>query len=113
MTMQPPRPNRKQHGQRSCQVRNRLRHGQTMTKYVDVRPFELLEGRLLPSDENNLNSKDQFALIFINARAVKTKKFMNSPQTTNQSHDIRHGFHFRCRSICQVRLPNLETNNSL
>ena len=74
MTMQPPRPNRKQHGQRSCQVRNRLRHGQTMTKYVDVRPFELLEGRLLPSDENNLNSKDQFALIFINARAVKTKK---------------------------------------
>ena len=70
MTMQPPRPNRKQHGQRSCQVRNRLRHGQTMTKYVDVRPFELLEGRLLPSDENNFNSKDQFALIFINARAA-------------------------------------------
>jgi len=30
MTTAPPRPYRKQCGQRSCQVRNRVRHGQTM-----------------------------------------------------------------------------------
>jgi len=81
-----------------------------MTKYVDVRPFELLEGRLLPSDKINLNSKDQFALIFINARAVKTKKFMNSPQTTNQSHEVFHGFQFLGCSNHQVRAPDVDPN---
>ena len=36
--------------------KNRLRHGQTMTKYVDVSPFEWLEGRLLPSDHEILTA---------------------------------------------------------
>jgi len=38
MTTAPLRPIRQQCGQRSCQVRDRLRHGRS-TKYVDASPF--------------------------------------------------------------------------
>ena len=55
-----------------------------MTKYVDVSPFELLEGRLLPSDKNNLNWKDQFLIAY-----SKYWVFMRTASSSSTAYELQ------------------------